>query len=70
MDIALSLLVLTCIALLLGAFVLWRREGYRRQAVLMLVLAVVMAINVLIWTLPTSDGDSLVDAAQDERAPE
>jgi hypothetical protein len=58
MDIALSLVVLTAIALILGSIVLFRRPGYRKQAILMLVLAGVMAINVAIWTLPNSDGES------------
>lgn len=74
MDIALSLLVLTIVALLLGAFALHRRGGYRKQAVLMVVLAAVMAVNVAIWTLPTSGGETLAGAAKEsaakEKAPE
>ena len=54
MNIALSLLVLTALALVLGGIFLWNREGYRKQAVLMLVLAAVMAGNVLILTLPSA----------------
>lgn len=59
MDLALSLLVLTAIALVLGAVVLWQREGYRKQAVLMLVLAAVLAGNIAIWVMPTRDGATL-----------
>lgn len=70
MDIAISLLVLTTIALVLGAVVLFRRGGYRKQAVLMLVLAAVMAANVVIWTVPTPEGQSLVSEAGKEKAPE
>jgi hypothetical protein len=70
MDIAISLLVLTAIALLLGAVALFRRGGYRKQAVLMLVLAVIMAVNVAIWTMPTPQGQSLMSEAQKEKAPE
>jgi hypothetical protein len=70
MDIAISLLVLTAIALVLGAVALFRRGGYRRQAVLMLVLAAIMAANVVIWTVPTREGDSLISQAQKEKAPE
>lgn len=70
MDIAISLLVLTMIALVLGAIALFRRGGYRKQAMLMLVLAAVMAANVVIWTLPTPDGQSLVSEADKEKAPE
>ena len=61
MDIALSLLVLTSIALLGGAYVLFQR-GKRRQACLMLGLAVVMVLNVAIWTWPMHDGESLKTA--------
>jgi len=64
MDIALSLLMLASIALVLGAVVLWRREGYRKQAVLMLVLAGVMIANIAIWTLPVPEGRSLAGAPQ------
>ncbi|GGC22209.1 hypothetical protein GCM10011371_07330 [Novosphingobium marinum] len=52
----LSLMVLTFFALILGAWYLWTRRGARRQAVLMLVLAAVIAANVAIWTVPDSDG--------------
>ena len=55
MDIALSLVVLTIIALVIGATFLVRR-GNRQQAVLMLVLAAVMAANVALWSLPTDGG--------------
>ena len=61
MDIALSLLVLTSIALLGGAYVLFRR-GKPRQAWLMLGLAVIMVLNVAIWTWPMQDGESLKTA--------
>lgn len=62
MSTVLSLLVLGAIALVLGAAWLWRRGGSRQQAVLMLVLAVVMAINVVIWTLPDAAGTAPVKA--------
>jgi hypothetical protein len=51
-DIALSLMVLTVLALVGGAAWLWRRGGSRKQPVLMLILAAVLAINIAIWTLP------------------
>lgn len=70
MDIALSLMMLTTIALVVGAIYLFRRDGYRKQAVLMLALAVVMVINVAIWTLPTIEGNSLSSAAEKQQAPE
>lgn len=63
MAAALSLMVLTIVALVLGAAYLWRRGGARKQALLMLLLALVLAINVAIWTLPGPRGDAPVDAA-------
>ena len=63
MAIALSLLVLTSIALIVGAYVLFRR-GMRRQAWLMIALALVMAGNVVIWTAPTESGRTLAGSAQ------
>ena len=55
METVLSILVLAGIALLIGALVAWRR-GLRKQAGLMLMLAVVVAVNVGIWTLPDATG--------------
>ncbi|HYD25059.1 MAG TPA: hypothetical protein VEB68_09685 [Croceibacterium sp.] len=63
MDTVLSLVVLVAIALVAGATYLWRRGGARKQAWLMLVLAVVMIANVLIWTVPQSDGTAPIDRA-------
>ncbi len=56
MDTILSVLVLTAIALLIGAFFLWRRGGATRQVVLMTILAVVAIANVAIWILPDASG--------------
>jgi hypothetical protein len=58
LDVALSLSVLTAIALLAGAAWLWRRPGYRKQALLMIVLAAIAIVNVAIWTLPDEHGNS------------
>lgn len=70
MDIALSLLVLSSIALSLGAIALWRRKGYRRQAVLMLVLAAIMAGNVALWVVPVKDGRTLTGSSDTKKAPQ
>ena len=67
-DFALSLLVLATILLCLGAFYLLRRGNARRQAILMLVLAAVMAANVAIWVLPDEAGRSLMDAGRERPA--
>ena len=50
-DVALSLTMLAALALLGGAFVLWRR-GEGRRAGLMALAALVALANVAIWSLP------------------
>jgi drug/metabolite transporter superfamily protein YnfA len=57
-DIVLSIVMLTALALLAGAFVLWRKTGQVKQPALMVVLAVIAVLNVLIWTIPTAGGDA------------
>jgi hypothetical protein len=56
----LSIMVLACLALLLGALALWRRGGQRKQVMLMLVLAAIVAANVAIWVVPDQQGKALV----------
>lgn len=55
MNAVLSLLVLAVLLLPLLALTMWRR-GARQQAALMLVLALVAAVNVAIWTWPDAAG--------------
>lgn len=62
MDTVLSVVVLAAIALVAGAIVLWRRNS-RRQAGLMLLMAVVLIGNVLVWTVTDSSDTALVDRA-------
>jgi hypothetical protein len=62
MDTVLSIVTLAAIALIAGAIYLWRK-GVRKQAGLMLVLAAVMVVNVLIWTLPDAGGTAPIDRA-------
>jgi hypothetical protein len=57
-DTALSLAMLTALALVAGAVFLWRR-GERQRPALMAILAAVMITNVVIWSLPTRDGQTL-----------
>lgn len=54
-DLMLSLLMLAALALIVGAIVLWRREGFVRQVWLMLAAAAVMLANVAIWAIPGGD---------------
>ena len=60
MDTALSLLMLAAVALLSGAAYLWHARGERQRPMLMLLLAMVMLVNVGIWTLPDASGEAPV----------
>lgn len=62
-DTALSLAMLTALALLAGAVFLWRK-GERQRPSLMAILAAVMITNVVIWSLPTTGGQTLAASAQ------
>ena len=66
LDLALSLMILTLIALLIGAVYLFRKGGAknRQQALLMIALAMVIAVNVAIWTVPDEKGSSPVAEAR------
>ena len=56
MATVLSILVLAAFALLAGAAWLWRKGGARKQAMLMVILALVALVIVAIWTVPQPDG--------------
>jgi len=60
MATVLSIMVLTTIALLASAVYFWRRPGGRKQALLMLVLAAVIAGNIAIMTVPGPGGEAPV----------
>ena len=64
MDTVLSILVIAASALLAGAFVLWRRGAPLKQISLMILLALVMIANVLIWTIPEGSGVAPVEKAE------
>lgn len=55
-DLVLAVVMLAALALVAGAFALWRRTGEVRNPALMVLLAVIALANVLIWTLPTESG--------------
>ena len=64
LDTVLSILVLAAVALIIGAVALWRRGGQAKQVWLMLLLAAIVAGNVLIWTVPDSTGKAPVSQGQ------
>lgn len=55
-DIVLSIVVLAAIALVAGAWLLYRRTGVAKQPLLMLLLAAIALANVAIWTVPDEEG--------------
>ena len=57
-DIVLSIVMLAALALVAGAFVLWRRTGEAKNPALMVLLAGIAVINVLIWTVPSEGGEA------------
>ncbi len=62
-ELVLSLLMLAAFLLIAGGVVLWRR-GVRKQAGMMIVLAMVALLNVAIWTVPDTGGQAPVDRLQ------
>jgi drug/metabolite transporter superfamily protein YnfA len=65
MDLVLSLVMLTALALIAGAAYLWLKRGMRKQAGLMALLAFIMLINVAIWTVPDASGEAPLDRAEE-----
>ncbi|MFN3989904.1 MAG: hypothetical protein ACK4IS_06575 [Erythrobacter sp.] len=65
-DFVLSLVMLTALALVAGAFAYWRRTGAVKQPLLMVLLAVIALINVLIWTIPTKDGEAPITQIKEQ----
>ena len=61
LDTVLSITVLAAILLVIGAFFMWRRTGNVKNALLMVLLAVVALLNVAIWTLPDASGDAPIE---------
>ena len=61
LDAVLSITVLAAILLVIGAFFLWRRTGNVKNALLMVLLAVVALMNVAIGTLPDAGGETPLD---------
>lgn len=60
-DVVLSIVMLAALALLAGAFFLWRRTGEVKNPALMVLLAVIAVINVLIWTVPSEGGQAPIE---------
>jgi drug/metabolite transporter superfamily protein YnfA len=59
MNLVLSIGMLAGFALIWGAWRMWRREGMGQKMWLMVAAALVIFVNVAIWTLPDAAGNSL-----------
>ncbi|MBX7541104.1 hypothetical protein [Qipengyuania sphaerica] len=64
LDVVLSIVVLAAVALVAGAFLLWKRTGNVKNALLMVFLALIAVVNVAIWTVPTADGETPLDKVE------
>lgn len=64
LDTVLSIVVLAAIALFGGAYLLWKRTGNAKNALLMVLLGVIALVNVAIWTIPTADGEAPLDKVE------
>ena len=64
LDTVLSIVVLAAVALFVGAFLLWKRTGNAKNAMLMVILALVALANVAIWTIPSADGEAPLDKVE------
>lgn len=61
----LSIVMLAGIALLAGAWFLWKRTGEAKRPLLMVLLAAIALLNVAIWTVPSADGTAPIQQAGD-----
>jgi drug/metabolite transporter superfamily protein YnfA len=63
-NLFLSLAVATGLALLWGAWRLWKSKGPDQKVWLMIVAALVLFANVAIWTVPDEQGQTLAEATK------
>ncbi len=61
-DTLLSVLMLAGVGLLVGAYMLARRDGMSQKVWLMIAAALVMFGNVAIWVVPMAGGQAPVEA--------
>jgi membrane-associated phospholipid phosphatase len=64
MSIVLSIVMLAALALVLAAILAWRKGLPKKQIGLLLLLALVMAVNVAIWTVPDGEGQAPIDRVE------
>lgn len=64
MGAVLSIVMLAGLVLLIGAALIWRRGGGRKQVLLMVLMALICFANVAIWTVPDAGGDAPLDRVE------
>jgi hypothetical protein len=65
-NLILSVATFGAILLIYGAYQNWKREGAGKQMWLMLGAALVIIVNLAIWTIPDKNGRSLVSEIQNK----
>lgn len=68
MNVILSAAMIVVFALFYGAIRLGLRDGFGQRPLLMIVAALVIAGNVVIWAVPDDQGRSLLNAASQDNA--
>ena len=63
MTTIVSIMMLAAFTLVAGAISLWWRGAPRKQVALMLVAALVIIGNVVLWTMPMGDNAPLMQQA-------
>jgi drug/metabolite transporter superfamily protein YnfA len=63
----LSLAMISGFALLWGAWRLWKRHGLGQKVWLMVAAALVLFVNVAIWTVPDEAGRTLATQAKEKQ---
>ncbi|MXP09937.1 hypothetical protein [Pseudoblastomonas halimionae] len=64
MSIILSIVMLGAFAMVGAAYLAWRQGLPKKRIGLLLLLALVMAVNVGIWTIPDAEGNTPFEKAE------
>lgn len=64
LNAILSIAMLVAFLLVYGAIKLGLRDGFDKKPLLMIVAAVVIAANIVIWAVPDDKGRSLLQEAE------
>ncbi len=64
LNAILSIAMLVAFLLVYGAIRLAMREGFDKKPLLMIVAAIVIVANIIIWAVPDEQGRSLLQEAE------